>query len=282
MPANESGLYGGWFARLDGLYIPGLEHIGQDTVKPEAANLEISEREQEGIRRLNAHLGGFLRSVETDVKEQDAPTMVVQARQSAALQDENVNAIRFADTIKLIQAADTKRPVILALGTGWIKGYKRGEPQYGELNRLISAIRNYCSRRGVTFICAEEGDLLGRISAERARSQGAKVIVVAGKDSIAPEGAVLSPLRGDKDAFLAAVDSSALDETCYVRLAEMLRIALELGLGGILRDSADPANPNIAIKALEGCVNVVILLPRAERVPAYENLRRLYRVQVFA
>lgn len=193
-----------------------------------------------------------------------------------------IEAIKFADTIKLIEAARVTQPIILALGTDWIKSYKRGTPHYNELNRLISAIRNYCTTQGIIFINKDDGALMIEIEKQRQNAPNAKVIVLADKESIAPEKAILAALRNDKNAFLAAVDSSELDETCYVRLADMLRLALELGFKELFQDKVDLTNPNIDIGALKDFRNVYIFLPHAERIPIYDNLRALYRVQEFA
>lgn len=212
-------------------------------------------------------------------KRTEAPADASRALTQAAAR---VQAVELADTVKLVKAANLAQPVILALGTSWIKGYKRGKPQYNDLNRLITAIRNYCTIHGVIFINEDDEDLLAEIEKRRKDAPNAKVIVLAGKESIAPEKAILAPLRNDENAFLAAVDSSELDETCYVRLAEMLRIALELGLKELFRDKIDLTNPNIDIGAMKDFRNVYIFLPHAERIPIYENLRALYRVQEFA
>jgi hypothetical protein len=212
-----------------------------------------------------------------------APTALPQTRSGAdTVEAERINAVQFADIVKLVKAANMSQPVILALGTDWIKGYKRGTPQYNDLNRLISAIRNYCTTRGIVFVNTADEGLLAAIEKERKAAPNAKVIVLAGKDSIAPDKALLAPLRDDENTFLAAVDPSELDETCYVRLAEMLRLALELGLKDLFRDKIDLTNPNIDIGAMKDFRNVYVFLPHAERIKSYDDLRALYRVQEFA
>jgi hypothetical protein len=97
-----------------------------------------------------------------------------------------------------------------------------------------------------------------------------------------PDGAVLAHLRNDENTFLAAVDADALDQGCYIRLCEMLRMALELGLKDLFKERVDIDNANIKADPVAAFRNVYLFLPRAERIPVYETLRALYRVQEFA
>jgi hypothetical protein len=197
---------------------------------------------------------------------------------------ERVHAIELADAVKIAGNAVQKRPVILALGTSWIKGYRRGEPVYSDMNKLISAIDNFCAEKGIAFVRGEDGELESKIEAEKSGKHltGAKVIVLASKESILPDGAVLAHLRNDENTFLAAVDADALDQGCYIRLCEMLRMALELGLKDLFKERVDIDNANIKADPVAAFRNVYLFLPRAERIPVYETLRALYRVQEFA
>ena len=194
---------------------------------------------------------------------------------------ERIEAIKFADTIKLVNIANQKDPVILALGTSWIKGYeRRNSRQYADINSLIIAIRNYCKERGVTFIDKDDKDLLAEIGKAREANPNARVVVLAGQETITSDE--FATLRNDARAFLAGVDSNGIDETCYMRITEMLRMALRLGLRDMLTAIADINNPYIKADPYKTFRNVYIFLPKAEKLPDYDSLRQLYRIQEFA
>jgi hypothetical protein len=225
-------------------------------------------------------------SIQRTTNNERARSLPEELTSKAALSTdtERIHAIELADTVKIIKAAELKEPVILALGTSWMKGYKPGEPVYRDMNRLIAAIDSYCAEKGISFVRGEDSELISKIEEEKATKNfaGAKVIVLAGKESIVPDGAALASLRNDENVFLAAVDSKELDPTCYFRLCEMLRMALELGLKELFDDRIDIDNPNIKVNPVAAFRNVYLFLPRAERIPVYETLRALYRVQEFA
>lgn len=214
----------------------------------------------------------------------DTPGTVGALSLSATPEAERIHAIELTDTLKIAEAANLKQPVILALGTSWMKGYKPGEPVYRDMNKLIAAIDNYCAEKGIAFVRGEDSELMSKIEEEKLSKNisGAKVIVLAAKESILPDGAALASLKNDENAFLAAVDSEELDPACYIRLCEMLRMALELGLKDLFDDRIDINNPNIKVDPVTAFRNVYLFLPRAERIPVYERLHELYHVQEFA
>lgn len=197
---------------------------------------------------------------------------------------EHIQAVRLTDTIKLTKDPRLTRPVILALGTSWIKGYEPGSPQYNAINPVITAVANFCRRNGIHFVSAPDSDLLGEIEEVEAKENlaGARIIVLAGRQSVEDRQSALQPLINDPNAFLAGVDSSAMDESCYVRLVEMLRLAMELGIKELFEGKAELDNPNIKIESLKDHKNACIFLPRVERIPVYQNLLALYKALISA
>ena len=99
------------------------------------------------------------------------------------------------------------QPIIVALGTSWIKGYEKGRYlQYDALNPLIGNIRSYCESKGIPFIVDDDDKLLTHINAERAKEgkAGAKVVVLAGKDAVISDE--FATLRNDQgNAFVVGV-----------------------------------------------------------------------------
>jgi hypothetical protein len=115
---------------------------------------------------------------------------------------------------------------------------------------------------------------LSQIDAERAKAGklGAKVIVLAGKDTA--ESADFALLRGpDGNAFVVGVDNQELEANSYIRLMEMLTIALKLSAGKEV--SID--NAHITITE-DKEYHIYIFLPHAEPMN-YEDLKVVYEAQ---
>ena len=187
---------------------------------------------------------------------------------------EQAHATLFTDNIKLIQAKE-KQPLILALGTSWMKGYEKGRYlQYDALNPLITSIRKFCESRDIPFITGDDNELLAAINTERQKAgkENAKVIVLAGQDTVTSKE--FEPLRNDKSAFLVGVNNENLTIDSYIRLMEMLTLTLKLAFD----QDIDLSNPNIIVKK-EG--NIYIFIPKAEPMD-YEDLREIYKLQTFA
>ena len=189
---------------------------------------------------------------------------------------ESVSTLRLADAIGYIKA--NNQPFIIALGTSWIKGYEKGKYlQYNALNPLISSIRTYCESKGIPFIVGEDDKLLSLINAERAKEgkTNAKVVVLAGESTVKSDE--FSALRSDeKNAFVVGVDNQELTEDSYIRLMEMLTIAIKLSAG---LEVAQDSNAIIIKKDTEH--NIYIFIPHSEPMN-YEELRTIYNVQKFA
>lgn len=191
---------------------------------------------------------------------------------------ESIHVTNLQDTIEYIQAQQQSQPLIIALGTSWIKGYEKGRYlQYDALNPLIVSLRTYCESKGIPFIVGADDNLLARINAERAKDgmSGAKVVVLAGESTAKSDE--FAGLRADeKNAFVAGVNNRELTTDSYIRLLEMLTIALKLSAG--LEISLD--NTHIAITK-DNERHIYIFLPHADPMD-YERLKVIYEVQKFA
>lgn len=191
---------------------------------------------------------------------------------------ERVKAANFIDTVAFIQARSQDRPLVIALGTNWIKGYEKGSyPQYYALNPLIVSLRSYCESRGIPLIVDDDSKLPALINAERAREgyAGARVVVLAGKDDVALDE--FTALRNDrKNTFVFGVDNQKLTPDSYIPLMEMLTIALKLSLG------FDPARCNTLIAIVkDNTLRIFIFVPPSQPLN-YEQLKGIYEVQKFA
>lgn len=197
---------------------------------------------------------------------------------SVSPESERIHATNLQDALTYIQAQPQTQPLIVALGTSWIKGYEKGRYlQYDALNPLIGSLRTYCESKGIPFIVEEDDKLLARINAERAKEgkAGAKVVVLAGKDTVASDE--FTTLRNDqKNTFVVGVDNQELTTDSYIRLMEMLTLALKLSAGLEVNIN----NDHITITK-DNERHLYIFLPHAEPMD-YERLKTIYEVQKFA
>jgi len=208
----------------------------------------------------------------------DAPKTELKLVSLTTPDSERIHATNFQDTMTYIQTQPQAQPLIVALGTSWIKGYEKGRYlQYDALNPLLVSLRTYCEQKGIPFILDSDDKLLARINAERAKDgrSGAKVVVLAGKDAVASDE--FTTLRNDqKNAFVVGVDNQELTTDSYIRLMEMLTLALKLSAG--LEISLD--NIHITITK-DNERHLYIFLPHAEPME-YERLKVIYEAQKFA
>jgi predicted Rossmann-fold nucleotide-binding protein len=266
-----------WQPIKDAIVTAALEYPTAKLIKPEDAELlHIVDTADEAIR--------IIRTVVTSV-----PAPAGRAAQSAvpivvSPDSERIHATNFQDALTYIQTQPQSQPLIVALGTSWIEGYKRSGDgrsfkylQGKNLNELIASARNYCESKGIPFIVDDDDKLPARINAERAKKGkvGAKVVVLAGKDTVASDEFL--PLRNDQEkAFIVGVDNQELTIDSYIRLMEMLTLALKLAAGLEISQNATP------IKILKDEeLHIYIFIPLSQPMN-YEQLKQTYEVQKFA
>lgn len=217
-------------------------------------------------------------NIDLMLKGSAVQSIVTEIPIAVSSSSERINATNLQDTLTYIQAQPQTQPLIVALGTSWIKGYEKDRYlQYDALNPLIGSIRTYCESRGIQFIVDDDDKLLARINAERAKEgrAGAKVVVLADKNTAVSDE--FTALRNDQEnAFVVGVDSQELTTNSYIRLIEMLTLALKLSEG--LEMSLDNAHMTIT---KDNERHLYIFLPHAEPMD-YEQLKMIYEVQKFA
>lgn len=168
-----------------------------------------------------------------------------------------------------------EEPVIVALGTDWMKGYRKGQYlQYDALKPLMISLRQKCESRRIVFIEAPDEELPGKIAAARGQSGASKVIVLAHKNAV--RSGQFFDLRADKKATVVGVDDSQLTVDSYIRLCEMLSIAFDLS------NNAENALVRRSVRIVKDVeYGLYILIPPAEPMD-YERLKHTYEVQFFA
>lgn len=195
---------------------------------------------------------------------------------------ERLQAEYFKDLITYIESArgeaKDSKDLIVMLGTSWIKGYVKGQAcDAGAIQPLIQMARRYCEQHGITFIDTEDTDILTGLAKTREGKDGAKVLVLAGKETILSDA--FSTLRDDENVFMAGVDGENVDGESYIRLIEMLTIGLKLTLGM----PAATDSPNILVTPDSRYRNVFVFLPRAEPIKfSREQRDAFYKVQISA
>ncbi|MFA5500966.1 MAG: hypothetical protein WC404_07810, partial [Candidatus Omnitrophota bacterium] len=260
---------------LEGIY-KGLDYDKAETAKfLEEALTHCTGKIYDPI--LCSAIKVFLRKLDPG-KASSSKTALALEPDIDMTERERVKAANFIDAVAFIQARSQGHPLVLALGTDWIKGYEKGSyPQYYALNPLIVSLRSYCESKGIPLIVDDDSKLPALINAERAREgyAGARVIVLAGKDAVALDE--FTALRNDrKNTFVFGVDNQKLTPDSYIPLMEMLTIALKLSLG------FDPARCNTLISIVkDNTLRIFIFIPPSQPLN-YEQLKGIYEVQKFA
>jgi signal transduction histidine kinase len=240
-------------ASLHDMYVPGIRNITQ------FPNVMKSFSEEIGLAM-------------TTTEEVHLPLTI--SPESERIHADNL--LKTIDTIKYDEAkrqeAKEKERVIVALGKSWISKCLKGHPQANDLANLIQSTRKLCNANGIPFLDVEDENLLTAINEERRKDgfQNARVVVLAGQDTLNLPDFVA--LRNDEKVFQFAIDRRFIVENNYIRIIEMLNLALNITLGN--------PPPETRIK-IEGKKNFYILIPPAEPMH-YEDLRQIYEVQKFA
>ena len=188
---------------------------------------------------------------------------------------EKKHSRRLADTTEKLADTGSSEPLVVLLGTSWIKGYEKGRHlQYDALNPLISSLRRFYKDKGMIFRDGSDSELAGMISSVKTDMPDARIVVLAGGNTVTSKQ--FNPFRQDEKIFLAGVDNKFMTVDNYVRLVEMLDLAMRLAF----RDEfpVDLNNPNIYIENRGNCY---IFIPKAEPMD-YKLFKRIYELQIYA
>ena len=203
---------------------------------------------------------------------------------------ERRNSILFCDTVKELGAASKyHQKVLVFAGTSWIPGYDDRDPiRYGAINPLLIETKQYCDSKKVPFFYTSDGKLAELICAEmnRPENMDAKIIVLAGQETImnSPE---FKTWRADrKRAFLVGVDHKELSDDSYIRFLEILKVTMQLASNAftLTREgfNIDLNNPRMSVMG-SGTAGIWIIIPRAAPIRELDKLKGLYQhLQIFA
>ena len=185
----------------------------------------------------------------------------------AVIYDRVMQERAYKDTDKELQTT------MVALSKTWVKEVLKGHPQSMDINELIIQLRQLCEANDIPFVDKEDDTLLGSIT-ERIRQDGIKnpkVIVLAGQDTLKKRE--YKALRDKKNYFLFGINRENMVVNNYIRLVEMITLALNITTHG------EPKN-STCIK-IEGEGRFHIFTPPAEPMD-WEKLRPIYAAQVSA
>jgi len=179
---------------------------------------------------------------------------------------DNINYLSMKKKAPYENTAEERHPVIVAVGTSWIKGYEKGRYlQYDAINPLLSEM----NRRG-QFIVADDSRLLSELKNKMGEKgfESARVIILAGENTVNTD---LKEFNDGKN-IVFGVDNKYLTPDSYVRIMEMLEIATKLAID----PEYTPSSPDIPME--KRGKNFWVFIPRPEPMN-YEELRLVYDVQ---
>jgi hypothetical protein len=212
-----------------------------------------------------------------------APEIFTNEGMAFTTESEHIQAVELVDTVKIFRdSVNQSETVTVGLGTSWMAAYSRNKAEkYQDLNRLIVAIGRLLNHYKINCVAQQAGES-DTDFAKRIDVNGGRVVVLTGLNTIVRDDSPFAAFRDRKNVFLAGVDTegAGLDEDCYLPVTEMLKLALYIGLKDMLNQNI--SSDNITTEPYRKFTNVFRFLPRAVRIPVYENLRQLYLVQEFA
>ncbi len=199
---------------------------------------------------------------------------------------EKKHAVLFKDAVKISQVREEEKISFIALGTSWIKGYKKGIfLQYDALNPLIKSVRKFCEDNGIRFVEGDDETIVGAVKDIKEKDPGARGVVLAGEGvvNILEECFENAGLENDDSVLFAGVDNGNLTVDSYIRFLEMLTIALRLSA----RDSVNEniikvlqvRYPQLGLELVHG--RRIKFIPKAEPLD-YELFKEICEVQICA
>lgn len=187
------------------------------------------------------------------------------------------DAVKIMHDTKNGKSADERQPLIIAVGTKWMKGYERGESQFEALNPLVTSLRNFCGRNGITLRIEDDEKLPRAIQDERETKdkENARVVVLALQNTIEKE---FGSFLDDKNFVLIGVDDTNITENSYIRIVEMIRLGFEI----IIDPKTIPDSQDIIVK-FDSKKKIFIFLPKpTPKTLTIEDRNAIYYAQRFA
>ncbi|MDP3791387.1 MAG: AAA family ATPase [Candidatus Omnitrophota bacterium] len=276
--------------------IDGLKASEQQTTEEAKINAikdEIGALESQG-KEIQQKLGSLITSKKSNEDKiarlrQDIYRIEQQKPQGAGINEAEAYATSLVNSV-VVRAREAKKlgqKLIIGFDTSWIPGYEKGKLEHMALNPLVREIEKLEQRLSDlgldnVIIVNKSGDELANeliSSAEKTNTPLSNVVALASQSTISSKA--FDNLRSTKDekkAFIAAINTDEFDKYCmehpedsdrlYVRIVEMLSIALELSIG-----KEPPNNPLIILYDQE--TRIVVFMPKAEPVD-FKELKNRY------
>ena len=204
------------------------------------------------------------------------------------IREEKEHAVSFAERLVWAQRSKAGKVDFIAVTRDWIDSHVQDHPQAQDLNLLMIAIRRKCEAMGIVFIEGDPENVRERVEQLKKENRNARGVVVTGFESMERFESLLAELGLDRDSnvVLAGVKTHNLDKGSYLRLVEILKIATVLlrtdiaSLSGPAKADLESDNKKVGLR-FTGTNMIVFDLPSSEVMP-YEELRLIYRAQIYA
>ena len=224
------------------------------------------------------HHDGWL-STEKELGEKNAEVMAASKKQD--LKAKTSEAITLIDTLRLraFEAKGRDQKIIIGFDTSWIPGLD--SEQGMAIQSLLSEIYRLTKTDGLEniIVLRGKGASLASTIMKRAEETGTPLsnVVVLGSETTvqSDEFAGLRSTDTEQRAFLAGVNPKNLTENSYIRVLEMLTLAVKLAFGEI--DSV----PDPKISASKLGPRLWIFIPEAEPFD-FKELKQIYDNQLQA
>ena len=165
---------------------------------------------------------------------------------------------------------------LLVVGKSWLKGYTKGADQYDAFNPLIILITKYCQKKKIPFIIVDDEDIPGIINVNM--SENTRVIALTGTDGDGKLPEEIAKLSKNEYCKIVGIDSRDMDPNGYIRIMEILTIALRLSIG-IEPEELELGYMSIIPPGSE--YPVYMIIPHSEPED-YKLLKIMYQVQINA
>jgi hypothetical protein len=182
----------------------------------------------EALRKLKDEIIHMVKGQGTAV----AAPAISEEERLAGVEEKKAEDLDSVITVKDLEkiGSSEKKELIILLDTAWIKT-AAGKTAFDDVNPLLTELRNYYEARGMKLIAeSDREELLSELkkAQDAAQTKGIKTEVMALIDR---NNGIFDLFKQIPGVFLLGVSPENIKEGDYIRIVEMMNIALRLKFG---------------------------------------------------
>ncbi|MBF0217350.1 MAG: cobalamin-dependent protein [Candidatus Omnitrophica bacterium] len=207
----------------------------------------------EALRKLKDDIIGLV----SGKGKTEALPVISEEERVADVEEKRSEELDSVITVKDLEKTDSpeKKELIILLDTAWIKTVA-GNTAFDDVNPLLTGLRKYYEARGMKLIAESDRETLLsglKKAQDAAQAKGIKTEVMALIDQ---NNAIFNLFKQIPGVFLLGISPENVKEGDYIRIVEIMNIALRLKFGFIIEEK----DKGVSFREVNGTY-ILTLLP---------------------